>query len=339
VVLVLALLGGFGLSRLEVDDDMRHQQGLSPILAAEQAEIQRLAGFGQAGRFFLVRGDDVQQVLEREEALDERLAGLTGRQMAARFVPSVRRQADNAALVEKALTAPHLAAYRARLGMAGPVETPPTAPLSLDDIRATGGLPFLDALVLDEGLHVVSVDGAADSAILRDAAQGLDGVRFVDPTGDLNLLLESYRRRALMLVAASTFLMVPLLAWRYGARGAVRVMLPAAAAVVLTPPLLALAGLGFSFFGAMALVLVLSIGTDYAVFCAEDRNRDPVTLVSVSLAMLTTLLSFGLLAASEAAAVRAFGATMLVGVALAFLLAPAVRAGLSEGRENSAGRR
>ena len=243
--------------------------------------------------------------------------------MVARFVPSARRQADNAALVEKALYAPHLDAYRAGLGMPGPVEEVPKAPLSLDDIRATGGLPFLDALVLDEGMHVVSVDGGADSATLREVLQGLDGVRFVDPTGDLNLLLESYRRRALMLVAASTVLMVPLLAWRDGARGAVRVMLPAAAAVVLTPPLLALVGLGFSFFGAMALVLVLSIGTDYAVFCAEDRRRDPVTLVSVNLAMLTTLLSFGLLAASEAAAVRAFGATMLVGVALAFLLAPA----------------
>ena len=323
-MLALALLGGLGLSRLEVDDDMRRQQGLSPVLAAEQAEIQRLAGFGQAGRFFLVRGDDGQQVLEREEALDARLSGLGGRQMVARFVPSARRQADNAALAEKALYAPHLAAYRARLGMAGPVEAAPTAPLSLDDIRASGGLPFLDALVLDEGMHVVTADGATDSATLRDVAQGLDGVRFVDPTGDLNQLLESYRRRALMLVAASTVLMVPLLAWRYGTRGAVRVMLPAAAAVVLTPPLLALAGVGFSFFGAMALVLVLSIGTDYAVFCAEDRRRDPVTLVSVSLAMLTTLLSFGLLAASEAAAVRAFGATMLVGVALAFLLAPAV---------------
>ena len=322
-MLALALLGGFGLSRLDVDDDMRRQQGLSPVLAAEQAEIQRLAGFGQAGRFFLVRGIDGQQVLEREEALDARLTGLTGRQMVARFVPSARRQADNAALVEKALYAPHLDAYRAGLGMPGPVEEVPKAPLSLDDIRATGGLPFLDALVLDEGMHVVTVDGGADSATLREVLQGLDGVRFVDPTGDLNLLLESYRRRALMLVAASTVLMVPLLAWRYGARGAVRVMLPAAAAVVLTPPLLALVGLGFSFFGAMALVLVLSIGTDYAVFCAEDRRRDPVTLVSVNLAMLTTLLSFGLLAASEAAAVRAFGATMLVGVALAFLLAPA----------------
>lgn len=324
VLVILVLAGAVGLARLEVDDDMRHQQGLSPALAAQQAEIQRLAGFGQAGRFFLVQGDDEQQVLEREEVLDQRLAGLTNGQSVARFVPSAKRQAENAALAQKALYIPHLAAYRAGLGMAEPEAAPYGAPLSLAHIRATGGLPFLDALVLDDTMHVVSVDGGVESDILRQAAQGLDGVRFVDPTGDLNLLLESYRRRALMLVAASILLMVPLLAWRYGVKGAVRVMIPAAVAVALTPPLLALAGVGFSFFAAMALVLVLSIGTDYAVFCAEDRQRDPVTLVSVSLAMLTTLLSFGLLALSQAAAVRAFGATMLVGVALAFLLAPMV---------------
>ncbi|MBI3446428.1 MAG: hypothetical protein HY055_13990 [Magnetospirillum sp.] len=253
-------------------------------------------------------------------------------------MPSAKRQVENAALVLRALYNPHLAAYRAGLGMAEPEAAPYGTPLSLAHIQATGGLPFLDALVLDDTMHVVSVDGGVESGILRQAAQGLDGVRFVDPTGDLNLLLESYRRRALMLVAASTLLMVPLLAWRYGMKRAVRVMIPAAAAVALTPPLLALAGLGFSFFGAMALVLVLSIGTDYAVFCAEDGQRDPVTLVSVSLAMLTTLLSFGLLAASQAVAVRAFGATMLVGVALAFLLAPSVRARPSEAPGRSADR-
>lgn len=321
---VLALLGVIGLARLEVDDDIRRQQGLSPGLAAQQAEIQRLAGFGQAGRFFLVHGENEQQVLEREEALDERLSGLTNRQSVARFVPSAKRQAENAFLAQQALHAPHLASYRAGLGMAEPEVAAMAAPLSLAQIRASGGLPFLDALVLDDSLHLVNVDGGVESGILRQAALGLDGVRFVDPTGDLNTLLESYRRRALTLVAASMVLMVPLLAWRYGMKGAVRVIVPAACAVMLTPPLLALAGIGFSFFAAMALVLVLSIGTDYAVFCAEDGQRDPVTLVSVSLAMLTTLLSFGLLAASEAAAVRAFGATMLVGVALAFALAPVV---------------
>ena len=111
-------------------------------------------------------------------------------------------------------------------------------------------------------------------------------------------------------------------AWRHGWPGAARVLAPALAAVAATPALLALAGLPFSFFAAMALVLLLSLATDYAVFCAEDRDGDPVTLVSVWLAMASTLLSFGLLALSAVPAVRAFGATMLVGVALAFALAP-----------------
>ncbi len=322
-LVALVLLAAAGLGQIRADDDVRRQQGLSPPLVAEQMEIQRLAGFGQTSQFFVVQGDSEQQVLEREEQLGERLAGLAGWQSAARFVPSAKRQAVNALLVRDALVAPHLAAYRARLGMAEPVaDAPPNQPLSLAGIRATGALPFLDSLVLSDTLHVVTLDGLSDLTAVRTSTEGLDGVRLIDPTGDVSLLLRAYRHRAMALLAVSTLLMVPLLAWRYGWRGAVMVMAPAAAAVVLTPPLLALAGLGFSFFGAMALVLVLSIGTDYAVFCAEDRQRDPVTLVSVGLAMSTTLLSFGLLALSEVAAVRAFGATMLVGVVLAFVLAP-----------------
>ncbi len=322
-LLALLALGVAGLVRLQPDDDVRRQQGLSPLLVAEQAQIQRLAGFGQITQFFLVQGESEQQVLEREEALGERLTGLVGWQSAARFVPSARRQAADAQLGERALITPHLAEYRARLGMAEPVAVvPPDHPLSLAQIRATKALPFLDSLVLSERMHAVTLDGGGDMAALRSAAEGLEGVRFIDPTGDISLLLEAYRHRALALLAGSALLMVPLLAWRYGWVGAVRVMLPAVAAVMLTPPLLALAGVGFSFFAAMGLVLVLSIGTDYAIFCAEDQQRDPVTVVSVCLAMLTTLLSFGLLALSDVVAVRAFGSSMLVGVGLAFFLAP-----------------
>lgn len=328
LVLVLAGLGAIGLARLEPDDDVRRQQGLSPTLVAEQAEIQRLAGFGQLTQFFLVEGNSEQQVLEREEALSARLSGSTsGWQAASRFVPSAKRQTETAALVERTLTQPHLAAYRDRLGMAAPAvpEAAPAAPLTLAEITATRALPFLDALVLSETMHVVTLDRGHDPARLRAAVEGLEGVRLIDPTGDLSELLRAYRLRTLGLLTLTPLLMLALLSVRYGWGGAFRVMLPATAAIVLTPPLLALVGVGFSFFGAMGLVLVLSIGTDYALFCAEDRDRDAAILVSVCLAMLTTSLSFGLLAFSDVAAVRAFGATMLTGVLLAFLLAPSVK--------------
>ncbi len=45
-------------------------------------------------------------------------------------------------------------------------------------------------------------------------------------------------------------------------------------------------------------------------------------MLSVWLVTLTTLLSFGLLGLSGVPAVRAFGVTMLIGITVAFFLAP-----------------
>ena len=46
-------------------------------------------------------------------------------------------------------------------------------------------------------------------------------------------------------------------------------MVPSVVAAGLTPPIIALFGTQLSFFNTMALVLVLSIGVDYSVFCRE----------------------------------------------------------------------
>ncbi|HLO76830.1 MAG TPA: hypothetical protein VK196_10300, partial [Magnetospirillum sp.] len=175
---VLALLALVGAFRLQADDDVRRQQGLSPVLAAEQAEIQRLAGFGQTGQFFLVAGSSAQQVLEREEALGAKLAGRAGWQAVARYVPSARRQADNAALAQRALIEPHLQTYRDRLGMAPPAGTATAEqPLAPQDILATGALPFLDTLTLSDTLHVVTLDGVGDTAAMAAIARDSEGVR------------------------------------------------------------------------------------------------------------------------------------------------------------------
>ena len=71
------------------------------------------------------------------------------------------------------------------------------------------------------------------------------------------------------------------------------------------------------------LVLLLSMGVDFAIFSRESAEAErSVTTLGVWLATLSTLFSFGLLALSSAFAVAAFGATMLVGITLAFLFSP-----------------
>jgi predicted exporter len=133
------------------------------------------------------------------------------------------------------------------------------------------------------------------------------------------------------LIALSAVLMTAALAWRYRVLGALRVMLPPAAGIVLAPAILALFGGTFSFFDAMALILVLAIGVDYSIFCAEaSAARRSVTLLAVTLASLTSVLSFGLLSFSSVFAVRSFGTTMMLGIALVYLLAP-----LAGRRENT----
>lgn len=329
--LIAAVLtaAAWGATRLEADDDVRRQQALNPALVAEQAELQRLIGIGATSQFFLVNAADTQAALVQEEALAEKLVPLkadgvlSGWRSPARFVPSAQRQQANARLVAERLEQPHGETFRATLGMSAPPARTETLPLALADLLAVQALPLLPSLVLGEGLHMVALDNPTDMARLRHAAEGLDGVRFIDPTADLTRLLGVYRLRALWLLAASAVLMVPLLAWRYGLRGSFYTLVPPVAALVLTPLLLATLGMPFSFFGAMALVLVLSIGVDYGVFCAEaDGARDPITVLATWLATLTTLLSFGLLAFSQVAAVRSFGSVMLVGITLAVLLAP-----------------
>ena len=329
IVLALAALAlaVIGYSRLAIDDDVRHQQALDPDLSAQQTEVQRLLGWSPSSQFFLVEGADDEQALQREEALADRLrpaiaaGALSGWMSPAGFVPSQVRQTSDRALVEERLIRPHLPDLSAALGtaLAAPEAGPP---LTLQAVRDSGAIALLPAMLIGPGRHLVLLREAKDLAVIAKAAAGLPGVRFVDPTGEISAVLAAYRQRAVLLMAASLLLMAPLVAWRYGARGVVFVLGPPALAILLTPALLALAGLPFTFFTALGLVLALSIGVDYAVFCAEDGRLAPVTMLGVTLAMSTAVLSFGLLAVSDIEGMRTFGAAMLVAVPLGWVMAP-----------------
>lgn len=330
LLLGCGLAGGVGLARLSADDDVRRLQAVSVDLRREQDEIQRLIGATTAAQFLLVQGADDEAALRRQEDLSATLAGLKARgvivgyQMPAAFVPSARTQWENRALVASVLHGPLLEAQRAHLGL--PPAEPEKAPsevLTLERALAADSVPFLRDLVLGPGLHVVALQGLSDPDAVRAAVAGTSGVRLVDPTADFSALLAKYRQRALLLTGLAALLMLPVLGWRYGVKGALWTLLPPGAALVMAPAAVGLMGQDFTFFHAMALVLILSIGVDYAVFCAESgERRRPVTMLAVWLATLTTVLSFGLLAFSGVPAVHSFGVTMLVGISVAFLFAP-----------------
>src|SRR5579863_697215 len=333
---LVALIGigaMLGAARLRVDDDVRHQQTLAPGLRDQEARIRGLTGITGGTEFLLVSAPDLEGALQAEEGLQTRLTAamqdgaLRGFQALAQFFPSVARQRQNRALVRDKLMRPYLMSFYQRLGMTGAAQADTGAAgfLTPDANPDDSPLAFLRNLSVDSkgATQVVILTGVTRPDEIRDLFAAIPGVRFVDPAGDVTRLLGEYRRRAILLIAVSVLLMMPILIWRYGLRGSLDVTLPPAIAVLATPPLLALVGVSFTFFNAMALVLVVSIGFDYAVFCRETvPSRRSVTMLGVWLAMMTTLLSFGLLVLSSTYAVHAFGATILVGTTLAFAFSP-----------------
>ena len=328
VGVVVALVG---LAQIKTSDDVRGMQALAPHLVREQEAIFAVTGARAGSEFLLVESADDETALRRQEAIRPIIADLRAQGaiaaalFPAEFVPSAERQRENRLLVERELN-PLRAAHFSALGLSGarPAESPSgSAPLTLDEAAHSGALDPLRDLLVAPGVHIGLLQGLSRPDLVRDALGHVPGVRLVEATSEINALFAKYRERTVILIAASAALMLIPFAFRYGWAGALWVMLPPVSAIILTPAILSLVGAPFNFFHAMALVLVLAIGVDYSVFCAESRDASrSTTMVAILLAATVTLLSFGLLVFCSAPAISSFGAGMLIGITLAFALAP-----------------
>ena len=318
------------ISRVRVDDDIQGLIQPSRALQLEEARIHALTGLSNSASFFLVEGRDEGQLLEREEALGERLRPLIARgcldgaQAISAFVPSPARQEANLAAHRR--QAPLLRAAMAQVGFKAEI-----AQGLLAQLESSAGQPLTVAQWFQLGLatpyrmlwlgatahglaSVVYPMGHPDAEQLRQAAQGLPGVSLVDKARAVSQLLGHYRRIACWALLVALGLIYAVLAWIYSARQALLALAPSLFGI-----LLALAGLGLShtpmtLFTMLALTLVLGFGVDYSVFLMEGGHRDASGLLGVLLAALSTLVSYGLLVFSHTPVLRGFALTLALGV-------------------------
>ena len=333
----------FGLSRLGVRDDIRSLQNPPKKLIDDQIKASKLLDAPAPAQFFIVRGATAEVVLEREELLKQRLDPLIernlvgGYQALSNWVPSSRTQAARRALVEEKLFSDDgaLATLMARLGentrwfrVTRDRLLASASPLKLDDfLKSPAGEPWRHLwLGPVEGQYASVVAlrglGAAGLPVLPSLAAGLDGVQWVDKVGEISSLLGRYRQYMGWVVLFSYGAVFGLLYPRYRGRSW-RALAPAALASIATLALLGSAGQHLQLFHVLALMLLLGIGVDYGIFIQEQAGRrDHAAGLAVGLSAMSTLLSFGLLGLSKTPALQAFGVTMLIGIAVVWLIAP-----------------
>ncbi len=322
---------------------------LSPISAerkAEDGQLRQELGAPDARHLLVITAADQETALERAEQLGPALAALiangaiAGYQSPAQLLPSRATQRARQAH----LPAAEQLAERLQRASAGlPFKAGLFAPF-LADVAASRQLPPLTQEVLvgtplalrleallrvREGgaLALLPLIGVAQPQALAQLGDGRPWLHRVDLAAASAELVNDYRDEALRLVALGLLVTV-LLLWgvlREGRR-VVRVVLPPLATVLVTAALLSVGGVRLSLFHLSALLLLIGLGLDYALFF--DRPDPPAeraaTRGALLICNLSTLLVFGLLAGAAAPVLRAIGLTLAIGAPIGLIFAALV---------------
>lgn len=333
IILLLAIgIMAVGLPQLTADDDVRNLQPLSPIQLAENSAINKITNQQAQPGFFLIQGDTYQQALQREERLRQVLSDNSpGTELLSlsRFIPSIAQQ-QNAQKVWKTLLSDNGHGWDILQNFGFSEQ----ALATLDKAWEQRESHFITTETIDQNLGffllgskqepalMALIQGDASKQILYSTAQTVPGASYFNSLDAIERSFEQSRIRAAWLVAGAYFVVLLVLIWRYGFANGIKTLSPPILALGTTLGLIGLFSEPVNIFSVMALIMVLGIGLDYILFLREGADHLQSSGVAVTLAALTSLLSFIYLSFSSIPALHTFGITVSLGMFLMYLSAP-----------------
>ncbi|HTE14044.1 MAG TPA: MMPL family transporter, partial [Burkholderiales bacterium] len=216
--------------------------------------------------------------------------------------------------------------------------------LQASDLEKTSMAMAIDALLIaQDGQWKVLMPltppagGTINAGRIRAelSAASLPNVLFVDTKAESDHLYAGYLHEAVLLSLGGLLALIVLLLWALRSPLRVlRVIAPMVAAVITVTAGLALLGQQLTILHLVGLLLVVAVGSNYALFFDRPEPASspgkpavaavpisPRTLASMMLANLTTVAGFGLLAFSNVSILQAMGSTVAPGVVLALIYA------------------
>ncbi|WP_127998560.1 MMPL family transporter [Piscinibacter defluvii] len=325
---------------------------LSPIPPQElalEASLRAELASGEGGGLVVVQGGDAETVLQRAETAAARLETLVDRRVLAGFDSITRVLPSVATQRARLASLPEPAALRTALADAtrgGPLRAERLEPFvaavaaarhglpeTPQSLRGTPVAPLVDALLTQGSdgtwtalLPLQPVGAALDTAAVQQALAGLPDTQLLDIGSELRRMYTLYLHEAgVQALLGGLGVLLLIAAALRDPRRVLATCEPLALAVLLTVGGLAALGQPLGILHLVGLLLVVAVGSNYALFFDLLRGRpaDDDTLASLALANLTTVLSFALLALSDIPALSAIGRVVAPGALLALLIAAA----------------
>jgi predicted exporter len=200
------------------------------------------------------------------------------------------------------------------------------------ELEGTSLATGVDALLLNDGARssallplrvptTVAIDvGRVHSAISKvSLGEGAQAV-VLDVKGEVDRLYSSYVSEVVRLsLAGFAGIVLLLLIFLRSPLRVLRVVAPLVLAVLSVAACLVLMGQQLTLLHLIGMLLIVAVGSNYALFFDREAGSVPLTLASLVVANAATVLGFGVLGFSSVPILAALGSTVAPGAFLALL--------------------
>ena len=312
-------------------DDIRLLSTSSSELLASERKVQQILGGIDTQRYWIVTGDDSQQVLERTE---QAVAELAIPVMAAsQLVPSLARQQQDHQLIFRKLYSPDGALSelcKQLYSSSEPHRANDCAPWENQRRQFSPGLiqenvpaaisRHFPALALGDHHHSLIFPYLARQESKAEAASPASEswLHHVDQVEIITDTLAAFRVEVSELFALFLAVFGGACLWFYRTKG---LLILSCVLISLLVGLALSSSAGITLFHLLALLLVMGISVDTVIFYLE-LGLDGDSWLASTMGMLTSVLAFGLLSLSQVPLLHQFGSVVFFGLLCAWLITP-----------------
>ncbi|NCP62653.1 MAG: hypothetical protein GW748_05000 [Alphaproteobacteria bacterium] len=307
---------------LTFDDNVRRFQSLDPSLKAQEEAVKSKIHINSTPTFFALSAASLEELLQQEEKITDRLDALNiSYKSLSQIIPSQKRQLENQRLVQENLLLPYGQSLFQKIGITPKIpQQEKTEPLrNVPPLPA----PLKPLFHLSKGVYTgrILIQSIENTETLEKIAEPLEDAYYIDPPQEYSNLFKTYRLLMIKVIFAVLSIIILLLTLLKGPKSALKITAPVMSSMVITLACLTAFGVPITLFHLMGLLLVLCIGIDYALFLfwRQGTNEQTFFLLANTMAALTTLFSFGVLAFSKTAAVEGFGLSVFLGITFSFI--------------------
>ncbi|MCD8339011.1 MAG: MMPL family transporter [Burkholderiales bacterium] len=316
-----ALFVVIGISHLRLSDNLADLQAMPENLTSQEQIIKSLLNQDFSQNWVLVKANNSKELINKLE----QVRGVAEKSSKEVALPPLRSRAIQEEIYKDALhTAPIVKQRLEEVDMeTGSLQN--LNPLSWETfLESAMGEPYKKMFFQDKGTSYFLIQVNPDEIEFLQEVRNLPDVQILNKRLEIETIFHHYREMVLVLLSLSFIVILCTLSIQFGWKIGWRAGISLAISVLSGIAILGWTDNPLNLFSAFALIPIIGVGVDYLVVFIHLKNQPIQVLFSLVVALLSTMISLGILVLSKTSAIENFGLVLCAGIITAFITAPLV---------------